>query len=278
MSILNYIIIFLILYLIIKAYYFIKGSDDNSNQQTSDTNQSYTYEIKYTPTDYASFDLDYYNFDKKYYNKITNMLDKYENFCENTAEFFCSHFSVNQRITRLEKCIEKLDTIKTTFWAYGDIGKRFYNEITSEEYKEIYATWSKDDIIVNRNGDDYEFEFNNIDFYNYNFLTYLLELYKSDTKNQQKHLNQEKQYYTISDYGGTEEYQEMLEYKAYYASLKSNTINILKENKTILQSELLKKFAENDKTEVRKVLKELLDNNTISKEKSGRSYLITYLK
>lgn len=267
-------------FIILLIIFFVANIGLNIYRKKTETqyNDSNDPTFKHYNSNLKDFDLEYYNFDKKYYNKITAMLTKYTDFCEDTANFFANHFSVNQRIARLEKCIEKLDNIKTTFYDYGDLGKRFYKEITSKEYKEIYATWSKNDIIINKNGDDYEFEFGNIDFCNYNFLTYLLELYQSDTKNQQEHLNQEKKYDTISSYGGTKEYQEMLEDKAYYASLKKTTVNMLKENKSILQSELLKQFAEDDKTYVRKILKELLDKNTISKEKSGRSYLITYLK
>jgi len=110
------------------------------------------------------------------------------------------------------------------------------------------------------------------------FLTYLLELYQSDAENQQEHLNQEKQYNKIFSYGGTEEYQEMLDCEAHYKSLEKTTINILKENNSILQSELLKQFTEDDKSNVRKILKELFEKGAISKEKSGRSYLLKYLK
>lgn len=119
--------------------------------------------------------------------------------------------------------------------------------------------------------------FANIDFSNYNFLTYLLNLYKTDTERQKEHLKQEKVFYEIDFYGGLEKYQEYLEEEKRIRSIRRNVTKLIKENEDILQSKLINSFEEDDKKIVRKAINDLYKSNKISKEKKGNSYQLKYL-
>lgn len=204
-----------------------------------------------------------------------DMYYKYEEYCEEVSWFFEQNFNISQRINKLEKCINKLNNIKTKLYKYGKDGIMAY-----EFFHDIYENWeefSKDTIIVNTTYENYRFEFEDIEFSNYNFLIYLLNLYKSDTKNQKEHLKQEKLFYEINLYGEPDKYQEHLDYEKNINLIRKKVTKLIKENDGILQSELINKFDEADKKIARKKIDELYNTNKISKKKSGSSYQLKYL-
>lgn len=220
--------------------------------------------------------LSYYDFEDKFLDKIDRDLEKYSDYCYEVQEFFEEHFSIEQRIKKLETAINKLDKIHEKYASYGNNGIKLFEENTSDYYK----GYSPNNIIKNTNGDNYDFEFDNIDFTNYDFITYLLNLYKTDTEHQKQHLKQEKLYHDICyEFGGTKEYEEYLETQKQIKAVRKKVLSILKKEKSIFQSKITGQFDDNfEKNEARKYIEELHKKNKVSKEKNGRSYLITYIE
>lgn len=278
------ILVFFIICRVIWVLAF-KSSKKNTYQYDSTTDHIHTVDTEYrsphktTSTNRSSNSnynqLSYYDFEDKFFDKINRDLEKYFDYCYEVKDFFEEHFSIEQRIKKLETAIRKMDAIQEKYIGYGNNGTRLFNENTSDYYKGN----CQNDIIRNTNGDNYEFEFDTIDFTNYDFLTYLLNLYKTDTEHQKQHLKQEKIYHDICYvYGGTEEYQEFLETQKKIKAVRKKVLSIIKKEKSIVQSKLTGQFDDNfEKNEARKYIDELHKKHKVSKEKSGRSYLITYI-
>lgn len=276
-----FIIIIIIIYVILRISINNKNHSINNNEDNiSELNNTNYYNhsnedniSELNNTNYYNHSSDdYYEFEDKHYDKIQNKLDSYNEYCEDTGVFFESNFNINQRIKKLQTCINKMDSIRNFYYNLGENGKKLFNKETSD----YFANWSKNDIIINTNADKYCFEFDKIRFQNYNFLTYLLKLYTDDTETQKKHLQQEEKYYRISELGETESSTEEDETKEYLTSIKKTIIKLLTSSDNIMQSKLINEFTDDDKYYVRKVLKEMEANNEISKEKQGRTYIITY--
>lgn len=237
----------------------------------SPENNSHHYSSNQSATNNTSYD----DFEYKYYDKIIIDYDKYISYCYGLESSFTENFSIKYRIKKLETAIQKMDTIKSKYAGYGANGLRLYEET----FRDCFEAWSKQDIIINTNGDNYCFEFENINLENYNFLTYLLNLYKTDTVAQTEHLKQEKLYHDIFDDGGTEAHEERIEYEKYIKSIRKKALTILKKEENILQSALVKMFDDDyEKNQVRKYISELSEKGKVLKEKKGSSYMITYLK
>lgn len=259
-----FIVIIIIMYILIRINVRNKDHSINNNEDNISELNNTNY--------YNHSSSDYYAFKDKHYDEIQAKLDSYTEYCENTNIFFESHFNINQRIKKLQICIDKMDKIKRFYYSLGENGQKIFNEETSD----YFAHWSKNNIIINTNADNYCFEFNKINFNNYNFLTYLLNLYTNDTEIQKQHLKQEEKYYKISEFSEIESPIEEDETKEYLTSIKKTIIKLLMSSDNIMQSKLINEFTDDDKYYVRKVLKEMTANNEISKEKQGRTYIITY--
>lgn len=219
---------------------------------------------------------DYFDISDKYRDELDEFYDDWYEFSDDVQMFFEENFSISQRISKLEKCINKFDKIKQKFYNYGEEGIWIY-ESRKEFYDDCWKDWPKEKVIINTNFENYIFEFQDIEFCNYNFLTYLLNLYKTDTERQKEHLKQEKLFYEIDYYGGLEKYQEHLEEEKRIRSIRRNVTKLIKENEGILQSYLINNFEEDDKKIVRKAINDLYKSNKISKEKKGNSYQLRYL-
>ncbi len=239
---------------------------------------THSHNSEYTNSDNASIQNNlshnYYEFEDKYYDGIIKKLDNYSNYCEDVISFFNENFNIDQRIKKLQTCINKMDRIRTYYYNLGENGKNLFEN----EAKDYFKSWSKNDIIINKSGDNYRFEFDKISFNNYNFLTYLLGVYINDTEAQKKHLEQEEKYYKISEHIENEEeaekQREKEEKQKYIASIKETIVQKLESSDNVLQSNLIKEFIEDDRYYVRKALKEMEEHNEITKEKHGNSYIL----
>ncbi len=172
---------FIIFIIIIIIIYVILRISINKENHSINNNEDNILELNNTNYYNHSSD-DYYEFEDKYYDKIQNKLDSYNESCEDTGVFFESNFNINQRIKKLQTCINKMDRIRTYYYNLGENGKNLFES----EAKDYFKSWSKNDIIINKSGDNYRFEFDKISFNNYNFLTYLLGMYINDTEAQKK--------------------------------------------------------------------------------------------
>ena len=280
------IIVFLVLILFI--YACIKCYKDNSSQSSNNAyNDSYSESthieqtdndtiikttVKHTAKSKDSYS-DVYNEDD-IYDKIFDMLLSYEYLTDEIFDQFEEDFNIDHRIKLLKKAIEKLDAIKEYAYSHGAEGIKVFEEESSPYFEH----WDKLDILKNISGDHYHFEFENMKFSNYNFLSYLLKEYTSTKVSYTQHLKQEKYYYEVYSCGGQKEYDEMIEYEKHHKALKKQTISLIQENEDILQSQLIKMFEEEDKNQVRKIIKQLEESGKLTKEKQGSSYKLKYLK
>lgn len=223
----------------------------------------------------TNYPEDYYDFEYKYHDKVVTKIDKYIDTCEITFEKFEENFSIKYRISQLQKCIDRLKDVQDYCQSMGKNGVKLYQEITTDEYSEIYQTWIENKIIKTNSENSYEFEFAKIPCcYNYNFLINLLHLYEDDFDNQEKHLKQEKYFYDIEMAGGIEEYNLILEYEKEMKQLKSFISKEIKKSDGILQSDLIKLVNEDQKNMARKIINELYEKGNITKTKEGRSYIL----
>lgn len=159
-------------------------ADDGTSHLLDDT--SVFYNNTCSSDDYETI---YY----EYCDKIEDMLDDYESFSIDLYYEFEEDFNINHRISKLRRAINKMDKIKEYAGSLGTNGLKVF-ETLSVRY---FTSFDKTDITTNISGEHYHFEFEKMDFSNYNFLKYLLHMYTSTTVSCSKHLEQEKHFYEV---------------------------------------------------------------------------------
>lgn len=200
-------------------------------------------------------------FEDHFLDHAEKLYDQFYDVCWTLEKDFYDNFDLNHRIKMLEKAVQKYEKWKNFCYEKGNAGIAYFNENCDDIEKYPFPPVERD-----MNG-EYVDEFETADFRNIDFLTDLLNEYKTNPEKSKSHLKEEYIYYC----GGQKEYDLMLKRE----SLPKDLLKVIQKNSGILQKDLYPLFDAELKSIIPTTIKELAAANKITMTKSKNSYALS---
>ncbi len=201
----------------------------------------------------------YDEFDDKHYEAAQNWYDKYSEEIADIEDAYSDEFNYGKRITILKKAVKAYEKFYNQFSKYGKGGEIFllieFPCVTKEYTPTVFCK-------------EYP-----VDFENINCINWLLQYYTEHKEEVTKILEEE---YIDANYGSREEYEEEIRFEKHKKEVRKQLINLIKKNDGILQKDIYKEFEPEDNLLIKGDLKELSDNGTITRTKSGSTYSLHF--